>query len=143
MASMIPGRFDRVWFGQRSWLSILSDTFPAKQNEEHLDNKVVSKKLGDRRARFKNREALSSRQHDDTRALADGQNRDWTHHDLRRAGATMMHGLTDALPRGRSLHVRDSRRSIFCFRIVLHRKPTFSAELVSSHRLGACLPASA
>jgi integrase len=67
--------------------------FPNKQNDGHVDVKVVSKQIGDRQARFKNRKALSKRRHDNTLVLADGQNGDWTPHDLRRTGATMMQAL--------------------------------------------------
>ena len=54
---------------------------------------MVSKQVGDRQARFKNRKALSRRRNDDTLVLAAGQNGDWTPHDLRRTGATMMQAL--------------------------------------------------
>jgi integrase len=67
--------------------------FPNKQDDGHVDVKVVSKQVGDRRARFKNHKALSGRRHDDTLVLADSQNGDWTPHDLRRTGATMMQAL--------------------------------------------------
>nr|BFD40989.1 site-specific integrase [Pseudomonas sp. FFPRI_1] len=67
--------------------------FPNKQDDGHVDLKVVSKQVGDRQARFKNRKALSRRRHDNTLVLADGQNGDWTPHDLRRTGATMMQAL--------------------------------------------------
>uniref|UniRef100_UPI0030DD82DB tyrosine-type recombinase/integrase n=1 Tax=unclassified Pseudomonas TaxID=196821 RepID=UPI0030DD82DB len=67
--------------------------FPNKQDDGHVDVKVVSKQVGDRQVRFKNRKALSRRSDDDTLVLADGQNGDWTPHDLRRAGATMMQAL--------------------------------------------------
>jgi integrase len=67
--------------------------FPNKQDDGHVDVKVVSKQVSDRQARFKNRKALSRRRHDDTLVLADGQNGDWTSHDLRRTGATMMQAL--------------------------------------------------
>lgn len=67
--------------------------FPNKQNDGHVDVQVVSKQVGDRQARFKNRKALSRRRHDNTLVLADGQNGDWTPHDLRRTGATMMQAL--------------------------------------------------
>ncbi|GID03228.1 hypothetical protein TMM008_04300 [Pseudomonas sp. 008] len=50
--------------------------FPNKQNDGHVDVKVVSKQVGDRQARFKNRKALSRRRHDDTLVLADGQSGD-------------------------------------------------------------------
>ncbi len=52
--------------------------FPNKQDDRHVDVKVVSKQIGDHQARFKNRKALSRRRHDDTLVLADGQNGDWT-----------------------------------------------------------------
>ena len=67
--------------------------FPNKQDDGHVDVKVVSKQVGDRRARFKNRKALSRQRHDDTLVLADSQNGGWTPHDLRREGATMMQAL--------------------------------------------------
>lgn len=64
-----------------------------KLDDGHVDVKVVSKQVGDRQARFKNRKALSKRRHDDNLVLADGQHGDWTPHDLRRTGATMMQGF--------------------------------------------------
>lgn len=67
--------------------------FPAKQNDGHVDLKVVSKQVGDRQSRFKARKPLSRRRNDDTLVLADGMNGDWTPHDLRRTGATMMQAL--------------------------------------------------
>ena len=67
--------------------------FPNKQADGHVDVKVVSKQVGDRQARFKNRKALSRRRNDDTLVLAAGQNGDWTPHDLRRTGTTMMQAL--------------------------------------------------
>lgn len=67
--------------------------FPNKQDDGHVDVKVVSKQVGDRQARFKSRKALSRRCHDDTLVLADGRHGDWTPHDLRRTGATMMQAL--------------------------------------------------
>jgi hypothetical protein len=77
--------------------------FPNKQDDGHVDVKVVSKQVGDRQARFKNRKALSRRRHDDTLVLTDGQNGDWTPHDLRRTGATMMQALGGQPGRHRSL----------------------------------------
>jgi len=37
----------------------LSLVFSQKQDDQHVDLKVVSKQMGDRQARFKNRKALS------------------------------------------------------------------------------------
>jgi len=58
-----------------------------------LRDSAPYKQVGDRQARFKNRKTLSRRCYDDTLVLADGQNGDWTPHDLRRTGATMMQAL--------------------------------------------------
>lgn len=70
--------------------------FPAKNmdNEDtHVCLNSVSKQIGDRQIRFKNRKRLSRRRHDDTLVLADGANGEWTPHDMRRTGATMMQSL--------------------------------------------------
>lgn len=58
-----------------------------------MDLKVVSKQVGDRQAWLKNLKALSRRRNDDTLVLVNGQSRDWTPHDLRRTGATIMYAL--------------------------------------------------
>ena len=42
---------------------------------------------------FKKRKPLSRRRHDNTLVLANGINGEWTPHDLRRTGATMMQAL--------------------------------------------------
>ena len=55
--------------------------------------KSVSKQVGDRQLRFKNRKDLSNRSNDDSLVLADGSNGEWTPHDLRRTAATMMQAL--------------------------------------------------
>lgn len=64
--------------------------FPAKHHDGHVDLKVISKQVGDRQSRFKNRKPLARRRHDDTLVLSGGLNGEWTPHDLRRTGATMM-----------------------------------------------------
>lgn len=64
--------------------------FPAKHHDGHVDLKVVTKQVGDRQSRFKNRKPLAHRRHDDTLVLSGGLNGEWTPHDLRRTGATMM-----------------------------------------------------
>lgn len=77
----------RLLTGNSQWC------FPAKHHDGHVDLKVVSKQVGDRQSRFKNRKPLSRRRHDDTLVLAGGANGEWTPHDLRRTGATMMQAL--------------------------------------------------
>lgn len=71
--------------------------FPAKNRkgeETHVCLKSVSKQCGDRQVRFKNRsKPLKGRAFDDSLVLADGVNGEWTPHDLRRTGATMMQGM--------------------------------------------------
>lgn len=70
--------------------------FPSKNRkgeESHVCPKSVSKQVGDRQERFKDRKPLKNRRHDNTLVLADGVNGDWTPHDMRRTGATMMQRL--------------------------------------------------
>ncbi|OLU27358.1 integrase [Pseudomonas sp. PA15(2017)] len=68
--------------------------FPSKDESSHVDTKTVSKLIGDRQCRFKNRsKPLSGRHHDDSLVLSKGSRGEWTPHDLRRTGATMMQEL--------------------------------------------------
>jgi integrase len=67
--------------------------FPARHKEGHIDLKTISKQVGDRQMRFKNRKPLKNRRNDDSLVLADGANGEWTPHDLRRTAATMMQAL--------------------------------------------------
>ena len=65
--------------------------FPSKDLTSHVDVKSVSKRIGDRQVKFKDRTKKSSqRRHDNSLAVGD---REWTPHDLRRTGATMMQEL--------------------------------------------------
>lgn len=68
--------------------------FPSKDEKSHVCTKTVSKLIGDRQARFKNRsKPLSGRHHDDSLVLSNGTTGEWTPHDLRRTGATWMQEL--------------------------------------------------
>ncbi|HBO7163463.1 TPA: tyrosine-type recombinase/integrase [Pseudomonas aeruginosa] len=68
--------------------------FPSKDESSHVDTKTVSKLIGDRQCRFKNRnKPLTGRHHDDSLVLSKGARDEWTPHDLRRTGATMMQEL--------------------------------------------------
>lgn len=71
--------------------------FPAKNRkgkDTHVCLKSTSKQIGDRQIRFKSRsKPLKGRAFDNSLVLADGANGEWTPHDLRRTGATMMQGL--------------------------------------------------
>jgi integrase len=60
---------------------------------QHVCLKTISKQVGDRQARFKKRKPLKNRRHDDSLVLSNGKNGEWTPHDLRRTGATMMQQL--------------------------------------------------
>lgn len=65
--------------------------FPSKDNTSHVDIKSVSKRIGDRQVKFKDRsKPQKQRRHDNSLAVG---NREWTPHDLRRTGATMMQEL--------------------------------------------------
>ncbi len=62
--------------------------------ETHVNEKSVSKQIGDRQVRFMNRpSAFDRRKHDDSLVLSGGANGEWTPHDLRRTGGTMMQAL--------------------------------------------------
>lgn len=67
--------------------------FPARQTDGHVDLKTISKQVGDRQMKFKNRKPLKNRRNDNTLVLSGGKNGEWTPHDLRRTAATMMQGL--------------------------------------------------
>lgn len=67
--------------------------FPArnvKAGDTHVDVKSVSKQVGDRQMQFKDRKPLKNRTNDNTLVLSDGKAGEWTPHDLRRTGSTMM-----------------------------------------------------
>lgn len=59
----------------------------------HVCVKTVSKQVGDRQIQFKNRKDLSRRANDNALVLKSGSHREWTPHDMRRTGATMMQAL--------------------------------------------------
>ena len=67
--------------------------FPSQDACNHVGVKSVSKQVGDRQMRFKNRKALKSRSNDNTLVLSCGVNGEWTPHDLRRTAATTMQAL--------------------------------------------------
>lgn len=68
--------------------------FPAKHNDSHVCLKSVSKQVGDRQTRFKNRtKPLTHRSEDNSLVLSKGDLGEWTPHDLRRTAATMMQSL--------------------------------------------------
>ncbi|MFS0754483.1 tyrosine-type recombinase/integrase [Noviherbaspirillum sp. 1P10PC] len=74
--------------------------FPALRKDDHVDEKSISKQVGDRQTIFKkNRhgDARQPMQHRSRQAnvlvLSEGKNGDWTPHDLRRTGATLMQKL--------------------------------------------------
>ena len=68
--------------------------FPSKDELSHVDTKTVSKLVGDRQCCFKNRsKPLAGRHHDDSLVLSKGKKGEWTPHDLRRTGSTMMQEL--------------------------------------------------
>ncbi len=65
--------------------------FPARLKEGHVCLKSVSKQVGDRQVKFKSRtRKLQNRVSNNSLVLGD---QEWTPHDLRRTGATMMQKL--------------------------------------------------
>lgn len=67
--------------------------FPGSDPTNHVGVKSVSKQVGDRQHQFKERKALRNRRNDNSLVLAKGETGEWTPHDLRRTGATMMQAL--------------------------------------------------
>jgi integrase len=64
--------------------------FPAKNKDGHLALNAVSKQIGDRQYKFKNRKELIGRINDNSLVIGDLE---WTPHDMRRTGATIMQSL--------------------------------------------------
>jgi len=78
--------------GSSRWL------FPASRQKKgegtHVCVKTVTRQVGDRQVQFKDRsKSLAHRRHDNALVLDEGKNGDWTPHDLRRTGATLMQEL--------------------------------------------------
>lgn len=73
--------------GESAWC------FPARDPAEALDEKAVTKQIGDRQARFKKRKAPKGRRNDDSLVLAEGKFGAWTPHDMRRTASTVMQRL--------------------------------------------------
>lgn len=68
--------------------------FPSRNHDGHVCVKSVSKQVGDRQTQFKARtQKLKNRINDNSLVLAKGEFGEWTPHDLRRTGATMMQAL--------------------------------------------------
>lgn len=80
--------------GESAWLFPASNPKNGQDVNTHVCVKSVSKQVGDRQEQFKNRsKPPANRRHDNSLVLAGGANGEWTPHDLRRTGATMMQGL--------------------------------------------------
>ncbi|MDH0705384.1 tyrosine-type recombinase/integrase [Pseudomonas sp. GD03862] len=68
--------------------------YPSRDENSHVDTKTISKLIGDRQCTLKNRsKPLPGRHHDDSLVLSKGTKGEWTPHDLRRTGATLMQEL--------------------------------------------------
>ncbi len=73
--------------GKTEWV------FPAKHHQSHVCVKSISKQVGDRQIQFKTRKKLVNRTNSNSLVLSGGKSGEWTPHDLRRTGATMMQAL--------------------------------------------------
>lgn len=75
--------------GSSSWL------FPNQKASSHICIKTVARQVNDRQVMFKKRQegVKSKRKYDNSFVLSNGEKGDWTPHDLRRTGATMMQKL--------------------------------------------------
>ena len=73
--------------------------FPAQDLEGHIGVKSFSKQIGDRQTQFKKgrdggpRRPMKNRRQDNSLVLGGGARGEWTPHDLRRTGATVMQSL--------------------------------------------------
>jgi len=68
--------------------------FPAKNNDGHVNLKSVSKLVGDCQTQFKSRtKPLKNRRNDNSLVLNGGKDGEWTPHDLRRTGSTMLQAI--------------------------------------------------
>lgn len=88
-------------YGQFKELHSLSGhtkwAFPAQNNEGHVCVKSASKQIGDRQLKFKNRnKKLKYRVENNTLVLGEEE---WTPHDLRRTGTTIMQELKPRISR--------------------------------------------
>lgn len=72
--------------------------FPGRNRIDPLDGKSISKQIGDRQFQFKQRKELKNRRNDNSLVLSRSE---WTPHDLRRTGSTLMQSL------GVQEHVRE------------------------------------
>lgn len=74
--------------GESVWL------FPSSNDSKNpLNEKTITKQIGDRQIMFKNRKLLKNRVNDNSLILSNGERGEWTPHDLRRTGATLMQEL--------------------------------------------------
>lgn len=68
--------------------------FPNKLKDGPVNEKSVSKLVGDSQTQFKSRsKPLKNRRNDNSLVLNGGKDGEWTPHDMRRTGATMMQAL--------------------------------------------------
>ncbi len=67
--------------------------FPARDGKGPVSIATVSKQIGDRQMKYKKRKALKGRRNDNSLVLTTGPDIEWTPHDLRRTGSTMMQRL--------------------------------------------------
>lgn len=68
--------------------------FPNSEKNNHVDVKTITKIVGDCQSKFKvQTKPLKGRRNDDSLVLNDGKDGNWTPHDLRRTGSTMLQAL--------------------------------------------------
>lgn len=68
--------------------------FPNTKKDNHVDLKSISKIVGDCQSMFKNQiKPLKGRRNDNSLVLNGGKDGNWTPHDLRRTGSTMLQSM--------------------------------------------------
>lgn len=112
----------------------------AQPPDTHVGVKSVTKQVGDRQIMFMDRaEPLARRHHDNALVLANGRNGEWTPHDMRRTGATMMQAMgvsLDVIDRcqNHALPGPKVRRHYLHHKYAMEKRDAWS-------RLGGCLEA--
>lgn len=72
--------------------------FPNREKNDHVDLKTVSKIVGDCQSMFKvQKKPLKGRRNDNSLILNGGKDGNWTPHDLRRTGSTMLQAMKQDL----------------------------------------------
>jgi integrase len=111
---------------------------PGADRLDSIGTKAITRQLGDRQTMFKTsrgggpRQPLPKRANDNQLVLAGGKNGEWTSHDLRRTGATMMQQLgigLDVIDRCQNhvVHTRKVRNHYLLYEYAAEKRQAWTA----------------